>query len=139
MDLRDTRIKKAMGKEEGYNVYAKKISKWIKLNINPITKTQAQNLGSYVTDTSLAATFQLRKTSKTAREPKLNIPKGYFRSTITKFRDYKIKGKSKIPLKDSWIEKRKHRLDTKLETKSIQAARKSLLKTNRKKKKKGLV
>lgn len=117
--------------KKGYNVYAKSKKQWLKLNRNTLSKSNAQDLGAYITDTSLAATFKLKRATKQAQQSKLNIPKGYFAKTSFKYRDYKIRNKKRIPLQNSWIEKRGYRLDTPNETRSIQAARKSLMKVKR--------
>ena len=120
---------RAKGVKAGYNSFALQRGKWVKLNRQSISKRAAENLGAVVTDTSLSAQFKVRKTNKPAKKSKLNVPRGYFSKTRKQFRDYKIRGKTKKALKDQYIEKRKFRLSVPGETRSIQAARRKLMKT----------
>jgi len=114
----------------GYDAYAQQKGKWYKLNKVPLTQSQAKDLQSYIVDTSLSARGKIRPSNKPIKKSKLNIPTGYYGRTRNKYRDYMKKGKKKIKLKDEWIEHRKHRLDIKNESQSIQAARRKLLGTS---------
>jgi len=108
--------------KQGYNVLGKplKQKKFIKLNRVPLTNAKAKDLGAWLADHSLARTFKIQKVNKTAKNPKLKVPKSYFSKTKPKFRDFrKVKGK-KVPLKNKWIEKKgKPLLDTRDEKKKI--------------------
>jgi len=106
-------------KGSGYDVFVKSKKQFHKANINPIKKNKAKDLGSYVTDTTLSATYKIKRTNKDALKPKIKVPKGYNVKTKHKFRDYKIvKGKRKM-LNSTWIEKRNKRLDTPGEVKKV--------------------
>jgi len=88
--------------------------------LNPLTKTKARDLGAYITDTTLGATYKIKKTTKDAQKPRLKVPKGYAIKTKHKFRDYKIvKGKRK-QMENTWIEKKNKRLDTLGEINKVQ-------------------
>ncbi len=106
----------------GYNAFVKVKGKFKKVNIIPITKSKARDLGAFVVDQSLGATFKIIKTKKTAKTPRVKVPRDYFGVTKTKYRSPIRKGKPK-PVKNLFIEKRKFRLDTLREVKKIQAAR----------------
>lgn len=107
-------------KGKGYNVFVKSKGKFKKVNIKPIRKSRALDLGSFVTDQSLAATYKISRTNIKAKPPKVKFPKGYFGRTNKKFRAKLVKGK---PIKNLAIEKRRFRLDTLREVNKIQAAR----------------
>lgn len=109
-------------KGRGYNTLVKVKGKFRRVNIKPIAKNKARDLGAFVTDQSLGATFKIVKTKKIAKPPRIKVPINYFSSTKAKFRSPIRKGKQK-PVKNLFIEKRKHRLDTLRETKKIQAAK----------------
>ncbi len=106
----------------GYNAFVKVKGKFKRVNIRPITKSKARDLGAFVVDQSLGATFKIVKTKRTAKTPKVKAPRNYFGVTKDKYRSPIRKGK-KIPVKNLFIEKRKFRLDTLREVKKIQAAR----------------
>jgi len=109
-------------KERGYNAFVKSKGKFIRANINPLTKKKARDLGAFITDQSLAATFKIVKSKKNAKKPKVKFPLNYFSSTKIKFRSPIRKGK-KVPVKNLFIEKRGRRLDTLREVQKIKAAR----------------
>ncbi len=104
----------------GYNTFVKSRGKFKRVNIHPLRKSKALDLGSFVTDQSLAATFKISKTNVKAKPPKIKFPRGYFLRTNKKFRVKLVKGKL---VKNLAIEKRKFRLDTLREVNKIQAAR----------------
>jgi len=108
--------------QKGYDVYVKQKKKFLKINKVPITKEKAKDLGSYITDKSLSATWKIKQTKVKARKPAERIPLNYYNSNKYKFRGKIVRGK-KIPLIDSGIEKSKYRLDSFSEVKKIQAAR----------------
>ena len=106
---------------QGYNVYGKKVktNEFMKLNKVPLTKINAQNLGAYLTDESLARTFKLKPISSPPQKPKLKVPKNQFLKTRHKFRDYRIIKGQRKPLKNKWIENKFHLLDTRAEVNDI--------------------
>lgn len=106
----------------GYHTFVKVKGRFRRVNIIPITRTKARDLGAFVVDQSLGATFKIIKTRKIAKTPRIIVPRSYFGVTRTKYRSPIRKGK-KVPVKNLFIEKRKFRLDTLRETKKIQAAR----------------
>lgn len=101
-----------------YDVYIKK-----KKIADNLTKQQALNWGSYVSDNSIAARFSIRRSSGKVKEPKFNIPQNNFLINRYKFRNFKRRKGSKIPLRNSFIERRSNRLDTTGEIRQITAAR----------------
>ncbi len=121
--------RKPTGEERniGYNVFGKPIKKkkFIRLNLVPISKTKAKDLGSFLADKSLARTFKFKRTDKPAQKPKLIVPPRYFAKVQRKFRDFRIVKGQQVPLKNTFIEKRgKFLLDTVSERKKITLLRK---------------
>lgn len=110
----------------GFNVLAKPKGKkkFMRINKVPITKAKALNLGGFITDHSLGATFKISKTNKVAQKPKLRVPTRYFSRNDPKFRTFKKRKGKKIQLSSTFIEKRRHRLDTASEVKKITVAKK---------------
>ncbi|GAG90729.1 unnamed protein product [marine sediment metagenome] len=80
----------------------------------------AQNLGAYLMDNSLARTFKLKPTSSPAKEPKLIVPPNYAKQNQLKFRNYQIIKGQRKPMKDKWIETKFNLLDTRAEVQNIQ-------------------
>ncbi len=109
-------------KGKGYNVFVKSKGKFMRVNVRAITKNKARDLGAFVIDQSLGATFKIRRTNMKAKKPKIILPRDYFGLTKNKYRPPIKKGKVK-PIKNIFIEKRKNRLDTLREVKKIQAAK----------------
>lgn len=107
----------------GYNAFARTKGKFEKLNRVPLTKRNALNLSSFIVDNSVSATGGIRKTTKPPQKSKLRIPKGYFSKTQNKYRFFKIVNKKKVITPNSFIEKRKHRIDTSGEKKQLSVAR----------------
>ena len=117
-------------KKERFDVFAKatkvgkKAGKLIKVNKNPLTKTQARDLRAFITDTSLSRTALLRKSNKKPGRITIRFPSGYAGRTARKFRTFRIKKGKKVPLKSNTIiELRKHLLDTRQEVQRIGLAR----------------
>ncbi len=98
--------------------------KFIKLTKVPLSKKDARNLGSFITDKSLARTFKIRKVKGTPKKPKIKIPQNHFTRTRKKFRTFKIRKGKKIKTKNRFIERRKRLLDTKSERRGITLRRK---------------
>lgn len=128
---RKRRINK-QNSNRGYNVYArpvkkikgKKRNKLIKVNKVPLSKSRAEDLRNYISDTSLARTAQIKPTSKKPKRPLLKIPAGYAQRTKRKFRNYKIRKGKRVPLKKgSVIELNNYLLDTFQEKRKISLRR----------------
>ena len=114
--------KTPVSKKPGYQTYIKPLKQktFVKANLNPLTKKKAKDLGSYITDTTLGATYKIKKTKKNALKPRMKVPRDYADKTKHKFRAYRIvKGKKK-KMVNTWIEKRNRRLDTPGEIERVQ-------------------
>ncbi len=106
----------------GYNVKIRSKGKLKKLNVVPLTKFRARDLGSFIADKSTARTFVLSRAATKAQKPKLKVPSSYFARNKRKFRGPKKKGKVQ-PLNNKAIEKRKFAIDSRGEIKGLSAAR----------------
>ncbi len=106
----------------GYHTYIKTKGRQIRATRKPVSKRQALNIGSFITDTSLSRQFSIRKTKKKAVRPKINVPPTYWKFSRQKFRTYQIKKGKKKPLKNTFIERRQYGLDTVGEVRKITAA-----------------
>lgn len=97
-----------------YNVLGKRLkqNKFMKLNIVPLTRERAKDVGAYLSDTSLSRTFKIRKTKGKPKPSRLDVPLGYFNAVKYKLRDYKIRKGKQIPMDDKWIERSSFALDT---------------------------
>jgi hypothetical protein len=108
--------------EGGYNVFVKSKGKFKKVNINPLSKKKAHDLGSWLVDRSTSRTWKRKQVGFKAQKPILKVPSDYFKKTIKKYRGKKIKGKVQ-PLINLGIEKRKFAIDTPREKKQLSVAR----------------
>lgn len=106
----------------GYNVFVKSKGKFKKVNINPLSKKKAHDLGSWLVDRSTSRTWKRKQVGFKAQKPILKVPTSYFEKTIRKYRGKKVKGKVQ-PLIHLGIEKRKFAIDTLREKKQLSAAR----------------
>ena len=104
---------------QGYHVYVKerhyfkgkkvKEGKMGRLSKRPLSKMNALSLGGMAVDNSAAATFEIKPVNAMAQEPLIKL------KSFDEFQD-------KFYMKDSkYIEKPKHRIDTKGEVKGISA------------------
>lgn len=111
--------------------------KWIQLNTKPVSWGFAMDEGSRKVDENISARFRLkpvtemkvvkgkkRKVIKVFQQP-LPQGSGYYESHKYKFRPYKVSKKRKIPLKETYIERARYRLDSPKETGKIQQERKA--------------
>ena len=114
--------KKIIKKNVGHNVFVKRKGKFKKVNINPLTKAKARDLGAFLTDKSVARTFKTKQSGTLAQKPKLKVPSSYFKKNIKKFRGRKVKGKVQ-PIKRVAIEKRKFGIDSRGEKQGLSFAR----------------
>lgn len=85
------------------------------------SRQEALSFGSEAALSSLAATFQVRKTGRSIVARRVD-PRPSLRNL---FRSYRISGGKKIALEDTFIQKRNKRLSTFAERRAIQRARKS--------------
>lgn len=111
-------------KSQGYNAFAKQRGLFRKLNKVPLTKRQARDLSAFVVDNSTSATGRIIKTlTQKPKKPKTRIPSNYFSKTRKKYRTNKIVRGKKVPLKNIFIERRRHRIDSLGEKLGLSAAR----------------
>ncbi len=110
---------------QGYNVYGKHKKKFIKLNVKPLSKSQALDRGAFAIDHSTANTFKIEGVGKIKKLGKLTKGElGHFSKTQKKYRSYRIQKGKRIVLKDKHIEKRgKPRIDTRGEKRGLTLAR----------------
>lgn len=103
------RKKRIIRKEQGWDVYVKPIKKgkkFIKANKVSLKRSHAEDLGSYIQDTSLGRTFKLKKSTKLPKQPRLITPPNYFdRIGKRKFRESIIRRGKEIKTPDRFIEK----------------------------------
>ncbi len=98
--------KKPKSKARGYYVYIKSRGKWVKAYSKPLKKETARRFGRYVIDNSAEASYRVQATTKKAIKLKV-IPK-----VKSIFRHSKRKPKVRV-------EKRKYRINTRGEKRSI--------------------
>lgn len=136
------RIRKKKRPARSFNVWVKPRGKrkFIKANTQPVSKTRAKDLGSYLIDQSLARTYKLRPNTKKPSKLGKIVPPGYSRKTRKKFRTFRQRKGIRKRLKNTFIEKGRFLLDTRGEKRGISVARKiaeirrgSRLKVKRKK------
>ena len=101
--------KEKLEKVEPYQAYIKERGKWIKKG-SATTKKEALDIGAKYVDETPSARFKIVK-SKDKPKKNFGVAKGYFSDTREKFREYKIKRRTKVPLKREFIEKEKYRID----------------------------
>ncbi len=120
--------KKLITKKGAYNVFArplkkpgqKKKPKLIKVNKKPLTKERAKDLGSSVVDTSLSRRFKIKPTGGKPKKGVLKAPIRNFNKTKKKFRNFRIVKGKRVPLKNTFIERKgKPLLDTRGEKRGI--------------------
>ncbi len=106
----------------GFNVSVKSKGKFRKVNINPLTRKKAFDLGGFLTDRSTARTLRIKRVPFKAQKPILKVPANYFKSNIRKFRGKKVKGLVQ-PIKNLAIERVKFAIDTPQEKRQLSVAR----------------
>ena len=95
----------------GYNILIKKKGKFKRMNVVPLTKSKARDLGAFLTDKSVARTFKIKQSDSIAKKPKLKVPSSYFKRHQKKFRGRKVKGRFQ-PIRRVAIEKSKFAIDS---------------------------
>lgn len=104
-------------KKKGFDVFVRRKGIW-ELYKSNLPRGQALLSGSTVTRSTLSASFKLSESGMETSKTDIN-----FKPSKTVFRDYKIKGKTKEILKDTFIQRRSKRLSSGSEVRSIQQAR----------------
>ena len=107
----------------GFQAFVKRKGKF--KAVSPVVKSRisALDIGADVAKRTLAATFQV-KAVKGVRPVELKTS-GEFQRFQNEFRDYAIRQTRRIPLSDTYIQKRQYRLGTKSEVSEIQKAKKN--------------
>jgi len=106
---------------KGFDVYIRRKGKWIKISRKALTKSKALKLGSERVKETLAASFKIMETPQ-----KVTIKrKGFFTPSTNTFRSYKIVKGRKVPLTDTFIQRRGKRLSSSSEVREIQGRRKT--------------
>jgi len=112
----------------GWNVYSKPVgqNKFSIVNTDPVSEKRAKDIGAYYVSTTLARTFQIRKSGKVAKEDFQFqfIPEGFFNSIRGQLRDYKIKKGKGYNFQQQYIQKSKFMLGSAQEKRQIQSFRK---------------
>ena len=108
----------------GYNVYGKSRRRFIKLNIKPLRKQDALSRGKYAIDHTTSKTLKIQPIGKVRNFGSIkNFEKGYNKNEGYKFRTNRIKRGRRIPLRNTYIEKRKYGIDTRGEKRQLSLAR----------------
>lgn len=135
----DKKKRKQPKKVQGWFPFGKSKGKMIKLSHKPMSKRDALSLGSFAVDNTTSATFRIKKTKKKIVPKKLRRydKPFYFSMNAPKFRNYRIVRGRRKPLKNTYIEKRGLRIDTRGELQGLTMAKlsKSLLGVKPRKKK----
>ena len=116
----------------GWDVFVKSKGKQVKVTKNPVIRSMAQDIGSFLVDNTLSAEFSLRESRKQPKQPKIQVPRNYWGTNKNKFRQFRIKQGVQIPLKNTFIERKTNRLDSFGEINRITSQR--LIKQQRQKK-----
>ena len=106
---------KALAKKRGKKA---KRPKFIRVIKKTLRKSRAKDVGSYVTDTSLSRSYKIKKSKKKIQKTGI-APKGYFKKTKSKFRNFRIVKGRRVKLKNTFIEVRTKLLDRPEERKGI--------------------
>ncbi len=124
-------IKKKSKKSQAvFNVFGKARGKFVKLNKEPLRRGDALSKGAFAIDQTTARTFKIESAGKSKKPGKLlKGERNYFKRQGFKLREVKIRKGRKFKLKNKFIEKTKHAIDTKSEKSGLSIAR--LLKEQR--------
>lgn len=111
----------SLKKEEKFYIpEAKRNNQWVKLSDVGLTELSAKGRGSRAVDETTAGRFRITETS--SGDPQ--VVDNYFVYNKDKFRDYKINKGQKIPLKNTFIEKKgTSRIDTQSEKEGLTIAK----------------
>ena len=114
---------------KSFNVFIKKDAtkkgkrRFVKANKVPLSFVNARDLGSFVTDKTISSTFTLRGSSKKPKKPRTTFPPGNWFFNNQKFRTFQRRKGVKRPLRNTFIERRRFRLDSPGEVRKIQVER----------------
>jgi len=127
-NIQNKQKKKSLG--SGYNVYGKivKSSNFFQINHTPLTKSRAEDVGSYYILNSLARTYVVRKAGKLAEEDFefFNIPIGYADSNKIAIRNFKIKKGRPVNVGEVFIQKNRFLLSSSKEKSDIKKFQKQV-------------
>ena len=109
----------------GFDVFGRTRKKFIKLNLKPLSKTDALSRGAFAIDKSTATTYKIVPRGVVKRLGKISSSeKGHFSRTRKKYRGFRIVKGKRIQLKNKFIEKRgRPRIDTRGEKRGLRLAR----------------
>jgi hypothetical protein len=129
-----SKIKKSIKEQQQvFNVFGKSKGKFVKLNVKPLKKGDALSKGAFAVDRTTARTFKIVPAGKTKTPGKLSkSERNYFNRQGFKLREVRIKKGRKFQLKQKYIEKSKHAIDTRSEKGGLTIAK--LLKQQKAKK-----
>ncbi len=125
---------------QAWNVFGKPLKKkksdkqpkLKRLNINPVSRNTALDIGAFFTDNSLSRTFRIKKSNKKIKKKLLKTPSKYFARNKNKFRNFRVRKGEKVGVDPNrWIEKEIQLLDTRGERQNIKLL--NLLASERKK------
>ena len=117
-----SQVKKSLG--QGYDVYGKvlKSSKFSKINSSPVTRGRAEDIGSYYVSNTLARSFKIVKTSRSAEQDQFYyIPVDYHKYVSNQIREFNIKKGKAYNVGEIFIQKNPFLLNTPGEKRQIKA------------------
>lgn len=117
-----------------FDVFGKSRGKFVKLNVKPLTRGDALSKGAFAIDRTTSRTFKIKPKGK-SRTPGVLLKgeRNYFKRQGFKLREVRIKKGRKFKLKNKYIEKVGHAIDSAGERSGLSIAK--LLKQQRKKRK----
>ncbi len=107
---------------EGFDLFIKSKGKNKKIESN-INMDNVLDIGSFITDNSISQQFSFKETGRKAKPPKLQVPRNYWELNQNKFNNFRIKQGKKIPLINTFKEKRINAIDTIGELQQLSASR----------------
>lgn len=117
--------KKSTSKNQYWTPEAKRNNKWVKLSQVGMRESSARGRGARAVDNTIAGRFRIVKADSGSDK----VVDNYFAFNKKKFRDYKIVKGKRVPIKNTWIERRgPARLDSAGERNQITIAK--LIKKN---------
>ncbi len=110
-------------KFRGFDVFVKSRGKFSKVNLRPIPKNKANDLGAWIVDRTTSRQWLIKQSAKTSKRPLIIAPINYAKTTARKYRAFKIRKGVRKPLKNRRIEIKTFAIDTLGEKKQLSAAR----------------
>lgn len=117
------------GSDTGYHAFVLKEStkkgkaRYQRVSKKPLTRAQALDLGSYITDNSVGARFKIQRTRSVASPLNDIRIANYFNRSKDKFREFRVKRGKRVGTPNIFIEKRNRRIDTLGERQELSIAR----------------